>query len=142
MIRQTLKIVELTAVMVLPVAMVFAPASPAAAAITTAATFLLAIATFYLYAEAMRLKRRRDRGELSLWHYPWAFVVLGIGLPFDAALNLVAGLYWREIPRWRSGEILLTDRLQRWVDDEYHPARQEWARDVCAVLNIHDKGHC
>ena len=142
MIRQALKITELTAVMVLPVALIFAPASPAAAGITVAATFLLAIATFFLYAEAMRLKQLRDDGDLSLWHYPWAVVVLGIGLPFDAALNVVAGAYWREWPRWRSGEILLTSRLQRWVEDEAYPARRAWAKGVCAILNKHDDGHC
>ena len=142
MMRQVLKIVELTAAMVLPVALIFAPASPAGAALVSAATFALAIATFLLYAEAMRLKQLRDDGELSLWHYPWAVVVLGIGLPFDAALNVVAGAYWREWPRWRSGEILLTSRLQRWVRDESYPARRAWAQRVCAILNKHDDGHC
>ena len=138
--RGTLKIVELTAAMTLPVAAIFAPASPTAAAITVVATFALAIATFFLYAEAMRLKDLRDDGELSLWHYPWAVIVLGVGLPFDAALNVVAGAYWREWPRW--GEILLTARLQRWVDDEAYPARRDWARKLCAILNKHDDGHC
>ncbi|WP_155986827.1 hypothetical protein [Thioalkalivibrio sp. ALE12] len=140
MMRGTLKIAELTAAMALPVALIFAPASPMAAAITVAATFFLAIATYRLYAEAMRLKDLRDKNQLSLWHYPWAVVVLGIGLPFDAALNVVAGLYWRERPRW--GEILLTTRLQRWVKDAAHPARQAWAQAVCAELNRHDEGHC
>ena len=142
MMRQVLKITELTAVMVLPVALIFAPASPAGAALVSAATFALAIATFFLYAEAMRLKQLRDDGELSLWHYPWAVVVLGIGLPFDAALNVAAGAYWREWPRWRSGEILRTSRLQRWVKDEAYPARRDWAKGVCAILNKHDDGHC
>ena len=142
MMRDLLKIIELTVAVALPVVLAFAPASPVTAAVVIAATLFLAVATFILYAEAMRLKRLRDADEIRLWHYPWAVVVLGVGLPFDAALNVVAGAYWREWPRWRSGEILLTSRLQRWVKDEAYPARRDWAKGVCAILNKHDDGHC
>ena len=105
-------------------------------------TVALSGLTWVFYVEAMRLKRLRDRGELELWHYPWALIVLGIGLPSDAALNVVVGAWWREAPKWRNGEILLTARLDRWARDDDAPTRQQWAQRVCRKLNKHDEGHC
>lgn len=104
---------------------------------------LLAL-TFTLYAEAMRLKTLRKKKEVELWHYPWAFVVLGVGLPLDALSNVVVGAVWREFPRWGDGEWLLTARLDRWARDDEHPSRRDWARRVCVRLSRYDPAgeHC
>lgn len=142
MVKQTLKLLELMLVAALPVTVPMAFTSPEFAFASLGIGVAVALITFFLYAEAMRLKRKRDRENLKLWHYPWAVVVLGIGLPFDALLNMIVGFYWKELPQWQDKEILLTARLDRWARDDNNPKRQKWAQAVCKRLNKHDKGHC
>lgn len=125
-----------------PTTAAIATISPRVAWITLGVSLLLLLATWWLYAEAMRLKRLRDRGDIKLWHYPWAVVILGIGLTLDAVANLIVGAYWREAPRWGDGEILLTARLERWAHDDSNPERQAFAWRVCKKLNKHDYRHC
>jgi len=112
--------------------------APAVIAITAA----IAAITFGLYVAAMRLKTKRDRGELKLFHYPWAVIVLGIGFPFDFVINILVGLAGGELPRWQDDEWLLTARLDRWARDAEHPRRAGFAQRMCKLLNKHDEDHC
>ena len=142
MIKQTLKLLELMLVASLPVTITLAFTSVEFAFISLGISIAVALITWLLYTEAMRLKRKWDRENLKLWHYPWAVVVLGIGLPFDALLNVIVGAYWKELPQWQDKEILLTARLDRWAHDDNNPRRQKWAQNVCKKLNKHDENHC
>lgn len=142
MIKQTLKLLELMLVVALPVTVPMAFTSPEFALISLGISIAVALITWVLYTEAMRLKRKRDRESLKLWHYPWAVVVLFIGIPFDAILNVIVGAYWKEWPKWTDSEWLLTARLDRWAHDDDNPKRQDWAQRVCKRLNKHDEDHC
>lgn len=143
-IRDTLKLLTLFSAIALPTTLILSfMYDPIFALGTLAASLLLVVVTWIFYAEVMRLKRLRDDEELKLFHCPWALVILPIGLTLDAILNVVVGIYWREyLPKWRSGEWLLTARLKRWKADDSNPIRQAWATRICVKLNKHDEDHC
>lgn len=136
------KLLAITSGLVWPATTMLATIDGRFAIITAAATIGLTLATWVLYVEAMRLKRLRDEGELALWHYPWALVVLPVGLTADFLLNVVVGLYWKEAPRWGDSEWLLTHRLDRWARDPSESDRRNFAWRVCRLLNKHDERHC
>lgn len=142
MLKDTTKLMSLFLAVVGPASAGLAAINEKFALLTAAASGGLALTTWILYVEAMRLKRIRDAGGVKLWHYPWAVVVLGVGLPVDFLLNVVVGAYWREAPKWGDKEWLLTARLDRWARAEDYPARRQFARRVCKLLNKHDEDHC
>ncbi len=100
---------------------------------------LLAV-LFLLYVVIMRLKRRRDRGDLSARHYVLAAAVLPFGIGLDAFWNVVFGtIFFVDPPR----EWLLTARLQRYKREQPKAWRGRFAAWFCArVLNPHDPEHC
>lgn len=95
---------------------------------------------FALYVVIMRLKRKRDRGELRLTDWVVGVVVVPIGILADAFYNLTwASLFFFDPPR----EWLLTARLQRYRRTQPHRWRGRFAAWFCrVVLNPRDPGHC
>ena len=142
-VRQTEKIVHMTCSLALPAITTIVPITGLELAIAAfVLTLAIMVSTWLLYAEAMRLRRLHKSGGAGLYHYPWAVIVLGVGLPFDALANVVVGAYWCELPRWSNGEWLLTTRLDRWARSSEKPTRAAWAQKVCRLLNRHDANHC
>lgn len=142
MIKQIIKILSIFSTVAIPVTTWLMMFSTWFGIATFVFSVILIISTWVLYVEAMRLKRLKDNDSIELYHYPWAIIVLGIGIPLDALLNIVIGLYWKELPKWNDKEILLTNRLQRWKSDDSHLSRQIFAEKICKYLNKHDEDHC
>ena len=94
-----------------------------------------------LFLAVMNLKRAKEAGELStvamIFGYPWVW----LGYLVDAYCNalLFTLLLW-ELPRWKDGEILVTDRLKR-----TRRTGTGWRRSVAEffvqLLNPFDPGH-
>ena len=142
-IEDTFKLISLLAGVAIPPTLVLAiTVDPIFGLGTFVAAIILTVLTWIFYAKVMRLKGMRDNDEIKLYHYPYAFVILPVGLFFDFVLNVVIGAYWKEWPQWQNKEWLLTARLKRWKDEDFYPERVEFATRVCKKLNKHDENHC
>lgn len=94
-----------------------------------------------LFLAIMNLKRAKEAGTLSktamVFGYPWVW----IGYLVDAYCNaLLFTLILLELPRWKDGEILVTDRLKRIrkTGVGWRLAVADW---FVPLLNPFDEGH-
>jgi hypothetical protein len=110
-------------------------------------TILLYPVTWFFYVAGMHLKRVRDERKQTGVPLHWSVVCMAwpfiaVGLVLDALLNIVTMMFvFREFPKLRRGEVLVTARLQRHV--LHNTWRGRLARWLCDNhLEPFDQEHC